>query len=61
MLEARQLEGAVKIYPGVGHMFLDEKGAISLKAFPALCEANTRTIAFLAKYLQRESAARPAP
>jgi carboxymethylenebutenolidase len=61
MLEARQLEGAVKIYPGVGHMFLDEKGAISFKAFPALCDANTRTSAFLAKYLQRESAARTAP
>jgi carboxymethylenebutenolidase len=61
MLDARQLEGVVQIYPGVGHMFLDAKGGISLKAFPALCDANGRTIAFLAKYLQRESTAKTAP
>jgi carboxymethylenebutenolidase len=61
MLKDRKLEGAVQIYPGVDHLFLSAKGGISLKALPALRDANRRTSAFLAKYLQSESTGRIVP
>jgi carboxymethylenebutenolidase len=60
-LTERKLVGEVKVYEGVGHVFMDDNGRVTLKAAAALVDARSRTALFLAKHLQaaRTVTARP--
>jgi carboxymethylenebutenolidase len=52
LIADKKLVGEVTIYPGVGHVFMDEKGRMSLQAVPALMDARARAEAFLEKHLK---------
>jgi dienelactone hydrolase len=53
LLAALRVPHEVQIYPGVGHVFGDNRGGI---AWAAALDAERRTSAFLAKHLQRPHA-----
>jgi carboxymethylenebutenolidase len=57
LFDANCLEGEVKVYSGVGHMFLDEKGNVTLTALMAMADAKARTTAHLEKCLKGTNAA----
>jgi dienelactone hydrolase len=58
VLAARKVPDEVQIYKGVGHVFLDDDGAVTFKAMSAALDAETRASAFLEKYLKNQAAAR---
>jgi carboxymethylenebutenolidase len=53
LLQTNHLAGEVKIYRGVGHMFMDEKGKIPLTGAFAAADAMSRTSAHLEKWLKQ--------
>jgi carboxymethylenebutenolidase len=52
LMQTNHLAGEVKIYRGVGHMFMDEKGKVPLSGAFAAADAAARTSAHLAKWLK---------
>jgi dienelactone hydrolase len=58
MLVAQKVPDEVRIYKGIGHVFLDDNGAVTLKAMLAALDAEQHTALFLDKYLKGEATSR---
>src|SRR5262245_59727585 len=56
LLQTNHLTGEVKIYRGVGHMFMDEKGKVPLEGAFAAADASARTSAHLEGKTHKEAA-----
>jgi carboxymethylenebutenolidase len=58
LLTDRKVPDEVRIYKGVGHVFLDDNNVLTFKAMLAALDAEEHTTAFLEKHLKGELAAK---